>query len=79
MTNLCRTMPRYNLSYLPSLISMVMKSILSSLLRSYIELQTFSFLTLQANEILSSFDDRLRKYAIKQLTKVMDTYLGPYK
>lgn len=73
------TVPRYNLSYLPSLISMVMKSILSSLLRSYIELQKFSFLTLQANEILSSFDDRLRKYAIKQLTKVMDTYLGPYK
>lgn len=25
---------------------------------------------LQANEILSSFDDRLRKYATKQLTKV---------
>lgn len=28
------------------------------------------FLILQANEILSSFDDRLRVYAIKQLTKV---------
>lgn len=32
--------------------------------------ETKKFLTFQANEILSSFDDRLRKYATKQLTKV---------
>jgi hypothetical protein len=30
------------------------------------------FLDSQANEILSSFDDRLRIYATKQLTKVRD-------
>lgn len=33
-------------------------------------LVTNLFMSYQANEILSSFDDRLRLYATKQLTKV---------
>lgn len=36
---------------------------------------TKSFAYSQANDILSSFDDRLRRYATKQLTKVRDVWL----
>lgn len=42
----------------------------SHALTFYLLSETPISLSFQANEILSSFDDRLRKYATKQLTKV---------
>ena len=40
----------------------------------YTHVKDYIHVTLiEANEILSSFDDRLRRYAIKQLTEVKDS------
>lgn len=47
----------------------------SHALTFYLLSNTPIFLSFQANEILSSFDDRLRKYATKQLTKVRNDEL----
>lgn len=45
--------------------------VLANLFESIIIMEVVS--SAQANEILSSFDDRLRHYATKQLTKVNRT------